>query len=52
MERYKTKLDTFIVKKIPNKIELQQIALNDLSLTEFNDFTKLSKGCAKNHVHF
>ena len=35
----------FFIMEIPNKRELQQIALNHLSDTDFKDFTKIYKKC-------
>ena len=36
-------LHTFLITKIPNKRELQQIALNDSSDLDFKDFIKIYK---------
>ena len=35
----------FFIMKIPNKRELQQIALNHPSDIDFNDFMKIYKKC-------
>ena len=35
----------FFIMKIPNKRELQQIALNDSSDIDFKDFMKIHKKC-------
>ena len=42
----------YFVMKIPNKIELQQIALNHLSDIDFQDFMNLYKKCTENHILF
>ena len=38
--------------KIPNKRELQQIALNHSSEINFKDFIRVYKGVLQNHVPF
>ena len=42
----------FFILKIPNKRELQQIALNHLSDTDFKDFMKIYKKCATEPYSF
>ena len=42
----------FFVIKIPNKRELQQIALNYSSDIDFKDSLKFIKNVQKNHIHF
>ena len=42
----------FFVIKIPNKRELQQIALNYSSDIDFKDLLKFIKNVQKNHIHF
>ena len=42
----------FFIMKIPNKRELQQIALNHLSDIDFKDFLKIYKNVLQNHIHF
>ena len=42
----------YFIMKIPNKRELQQIALNHLSDTEFNDFMNPFKKCTANPYSF
>ena len=42
----------FFVIKIPNKRELQQIALNYASDIDFKDLLKFIKNVQKNHIHF
>ena len=39
----------FFIMKIPNKIELQQIALNHSSDIDFKDFTKIYKNALQKH---
>ena len=48
----KTKVDTVSVIKTPNRIELQQIALHDLSDIEFNDVMNPLKGYPKEPCAF
>ena len=38
--------------KIPNKRELQQIALNRSSEIDFKDFVKIHKKYTMNHIDF
>ena len=38
--------------KIPNKVELQQIALNHSSGTDFKDFIKIYKKCTAEQYSF
>ena len=42
----------FFIMKIPNKGELQQIALNHSSDIDFKDFMNIYKKCTKNHALF
>ena len=42
----------FFIMKIPNKSELQQIALNHSSDIYFKDFMKFRKNALQNHVLF
>ena len=42
----------FFIMKIPNKRELQQIALNHSSDTDFKDFMNILKNPLKNHTLF
>ena len=42
----------FFIMKIPNKRELQQIALNHSSDIDFKDFIKIYKNELKNHTLF
>ena len=42
----------FFIMKIPNKRELQQIALNHLSDIDFNDFMKIYKKCTAKPYSF
>ena len=42
----------FFIMKIPNKRELQQIALNHLSDTDFKDFMNIYKKCTKEPYSF
>ena len=42
----------FFILKIPNKRELQQIALNHLSDTDFKDFMKIYKKCTTEPYSF
>ena len=42
----------FFIMKIPNKRELQQIALNHSSDINFKDFMKIYKNTLKNHTRF
>ena len=42
----------FFIMKIPNKKELQQIALNHSSDIDFKDFMKIDKKCTANHINF
>ena len=42
----------FFIMKIPNKRELQQIALNHLSDIDFKDFTKIYKKCTTEPYSF
>ena len=42
----------FFIMKIPNKRELQQIALNHSSDIDFKDFMNIYKKCTKNHTLF
>ena len=42
----------FFIMKIPNKRELQQIALNHSSGIHFKDFMKIYKNALKNHTLF
>ena len=42
----------FFIMKIPNKRELQQIALNRLSDTDFKDFRKIYKKCTAEPYSF
>ena len=42
----------YFVMKIPNKRELQQIAFNHLSDTDFQDFMNLYKKCTENLYSF
>ena len=42
----------FFVMKIPNKRELQQIAINHSSDVDFKDFMKFIKNVLQNHIHF
>ena len=42
----------FFIMKIPNKRELQQIALNHSSDIDFKDFMKIYKNALKNHTLF
>ena len=40
------------IMKIPNKIELQQIAINYLSDIDFKDFMKIYRKCTADHILF
>ena len=42
----------FFIMKIPNKRELQQIAINHLSGIDFKDFVKIYKNVLTSHIHF
>ena len=42
----------FFIMKIPNKRELQQIALNHSSDIDFKDFMKILKSTLQNHILF
>ena len=42
----------FFIMKIPNKRELQQIALNYLSVIDFKDFMKIYKKCTTEPYSF
>ena len=42
----------FFIMKIPNKRELQQIALNHSSDINSKDFIKIYKKCTANHILF
>ena len=42
----------FFIKKIPNKRELQQIALNHSSDIDFKDFIKIYKKCTAEPYSF
>ena len=42
----------FFIVKIPNKRELQQIAINHLSDIDFNDFIRIYKKCTDKPIHF
>ena len=42
----------FFIMKIPNKRELQQIALNHWSDIDFKDFTKIYEKCAAEPYYF
>ena len=42
----------FFIMRIPNKGELQQIALNHSSDIDFNDFMKIYKKCTKEPYSF
>ena len=42
----------FFIMKIPNKTELQQIALNHSSDIDFNDFMKIYKKCTAKPYSF
>ena len=42
----------FFIMKIPNKRELQQVALNHSTDNDFIDFTKIYKKCTANHTLF
>ena len=42
----------YFIIKIPEKREVQQIATNHSSDTEFKDFMKPYKDDTKNHIHF
>ena len=42
----------FFIMKIPNKRELQQIALNHSSDTDFKDFMKIYKKCTTEPYSF
>ena len=42
----------FFIMKIPNKRELQQIALNHSSDIDFNDFIKIYKKCTSEPYSF
>ena len=42
----------FFIMKIPNKRELQQIALNHSTDIDFKDFMKIYKNALQNHTHF
>ena len=42
----------FFIMKIPNKRELQQIALNHSSDIDFKDFIKIHKNVQRNHIFF
>ena len=41
-----------LIMKIPNKRELQQIALNHSSHIDFKDFIKIFKNILQNHILF
>ena len=42
----------FFIMKIPNKREVQQIALNHSSDSDLNDFIKVYKNVLQNHILF
>ena len=42
----------FLIMKISNKKELQQITINHSSDIDFKDFVKIYKKCTDNHIHF
>ena len=42
----------FFIMKIPNKRELQQMALNHSSDIDFKDFIKIHKNVQRNHIFF
>ena len=42
----------YFIIKIPEKREVQQIATNHSSDTDFKDFMKPYKDYTKNHIHF
>ena len=42
----------FLIMKIPNKRELQQIPLNHSSDIDFKDFTNIYKNLLQNHIRF
>ena len=42
----------FFIMKIPNKRELQQIALNHSSDIDFKDFMKIKRNALQNHILF
>ena len=42
----------YVIMKIPNKRELQQIASNHLSDIDSKDFMKPYKDSTKSHIHF
>ena len=42
----------YFIMKIPNKWELQKMALNHSSDIEFKDFMNLYKNALKNHISF
>ena len=42
----------FFIMRIPNKRELQQIAINHSSDMVFKDFVKIYKNILMNHIHF
>ena len=42
----------FLIMKIPNKRELQQIAVNHSSDIDFKDFIRIYKNVLMNHIHF
>ena len=42
----------FFIMKIPNKRELQQIALNHSSDITLKDFIRIYKKCTANHIFF
>ena len=43
---------TYFIMKIPNKQELQQIAINHSSDFDIRDFMNLYKKVPQNHIHF
>ena len=42
----------FFIAKIPNKRELQQIAINQSSDINTKDFANIDRKCMLNHIHF
>ena len=42
----------FFIRKIPNKRELQQIAISHSSDIDFKDFINIYKKCMMSHIHF
>ena len=42
----------FLIMKISNKKEIQQITINHSSDIDFKDFVKIYKKCTDNHIHF